>query len=159
MPESGAAIAMNIVDFITADAVVAPLRAATKAQALAELAKRAAVLTGRSEAEILAAVTEREALGSTGFGGGIAIPHAKLKGIDRIHGVFARLDRAIDFQAIDGQPVDLLCLLLAPAAGNADHLKALACVSRSLRDAATCGRLRQGTTPAALYAALTAPKA
>lgn len=149
---------MDIVDFINADAIVAPLRASTKAQALNELAKRAAALTGRSEAEIFAAVMEREALGSTGFGGGIAIPHAKLKGIDRIHGVFARLERPIDFQAIDGQPVDLVCLLLAPVSGNTDHLKALACVSRSLRDAAICEKLRQGTTPASLHAILTGPK-
>lgn len=149
---------MDIADFLNADAIIAPLRVSTKAQALTELAKRAAALTGRSEAEIFAAVMEREALGSTGFGGGIAIPHAKLKGIDRIHGVFARLERPIDFQAIDGQPVDLLCLLLAPASGNAEHLKALACVSRSLRDAAICGKLRQGMTPTSLYAILTGPK-
>ncbi len=149
---------MNIVDFISGDAIISSLRAATKEQALTELAKRAVGLSGRSESEIFAALMEREALGSTGFGGGIAIPHAKLKGIDRIHGLLARLERPIEFQAIDGQPVDLMCLLLAPANGNADHLKALACVSRFLRDPVISGKLRHGKTAADLFAVLTASK-
>ena len=146
---------MDIGDFISGDALMASLRVATKEQALTELAKRAAGLSGRGEAEIFTALMEREALGSTGFGGGIAIPHAKLKGIDKIHGVLARLDRPIEFQAIDGQPVDLMCLLLAPATGVADHLKALACVSRLLRDPVISGKLRLGKSAADLFAALT----
>lgn len=146
---------MDVAEFLSPDAVLPLLRATTKKQALAELSKRAAQLTGLSETEILTALAEREALGSTGFGNGIAIPHAKLKGITRLCGVFARLERPIEFDAIDGRPVDLLCLLLAPAAGSTDHLKALARVARLLRDADSCGRLRGAANAEALYLALT----
>ena len=146
---------MDIADLIAPEGVVVNLRAATKKQALSELAKRAAQLTGVADTAIFTALNDREALGSTGFGAGIAIPHSKVKGIDRMRGLFARLERPIDFAAIDGQPVDLLCLLLAPVGGNADHLKALARVSRLLRDPETCTRLRGAANASALYAALT----
>jgi len=146
---------MEVADIIAPEGVIANLRAATKKQALSELAKRAAQLTGVGEQDIFVALSEREALGSTGFGAGIAIPHSKVKGIDRMRGIFARLERPIDFAAIDGQPVDLLCLLLAPIAGSADHLKALARVSRILRDHDTCAKLRNASNAAAIYALLT----
>src|SRR6185312_1370584 len=106
---------MEIADLITPETVVANLKVATKKQALIELAHRAAHASGLSEQQILGVLTERERLGSTGIGNGIAIPHGKLPGLDRVVGLFARLDRPVDFEAIDDQPVDLMFLLLAPA--------------------------------------------
>jgi PTS system nitrogen regulatory IIA component len=94
-------------------------------------------------------------LGTTGVGSGIAIPHGKLGKLEKLYGLFAKLDRPIDFEAIDDQPVDLVFLLLAPEAAGADHLKALARVSRLLRDRAVCEKLRGAETPDALYAVLT----
>jgi PTS system nitrogen regulatory IIA component len=99
---------------------------------------------------------QRERLGSTGIGSGIAIPHGKLAKLERLFGVFARLERPIDFEALDGQPVDLLFLLLAPEAAGADHLKALARVARLLRDHEIARKLRESRDAEALYAVLTA---
>ena len=146
---------MDIGDLVTPDAVIASLKATGKKQALQELAKKAAELTGQHERAILDVLVERERLGTTGVGGGIAIPHGKLAGLARMQGVFARLERPIDFEAIDEQPVDLIFLLLAPEAAGADHLKALARVSRLLRDRAICEKLRGADHPDALYALLT----
>jgi PTS system nitrogen regulatory IIA component len=98
---------------------------------------------------------ERERLGTTGVGNGIAIPHGKLSNLDRLYGLFARLERPVDFNAIDEKPVDLIFLLLAPETAGADHLKALARVSRLLRDASICEKLRGTETSDALYALLT----
>ena len=146
---------MDIVDLVTPNAVIASLKATSKKQALQELAKKAADLTGEHERAILDVLIERERLGTTGVGGGIAIPHGKLAGLARLQGVFARLDRPIDFEAIDEQPVDLIFLLLAPGGAGADHLKALARVSRLLRDRKTCDKLRGSETQEAIYALLT----
>jgi PTS system nitrogen regulatory IIA component len=146
---------MEIGDLITPKSVVAQLRAATKRQALQELAKRAAAITGAPERAILDVLVERERLGSTGIGMGIGIPHGKLPGLDRLVGVFARLERAIPFDSLDDQPVDLIFLLLAPENAGADHLKALARVSRLLRDRGICDKLRGTDSPEALYALLT----
>jgi nitrogen PTS system EIIA component len=146
---------MDITDLITPRSVIAQLRATNKRQALQELARRAAAVTGASERAILDVLVERERLGSTGIGMGIGIPHGKLAGLDRFCGVFARLDRPIPFEAIDDQPVDLIFLLLAPENAGADHLKALARVSRLLRDRAVCDKLRGTDRPDALYALLT----
>jgi len=146
---------MDIVDLVTPDAVIASLKATGKKQALQELAKKAAELTGQHERAILDVLVERERLGTTGVGGGIAIPHGKLAGLARMQGVFARLERPIDFEAIDEQPVDLIFLLLAPGGAGADHLKALARVSRLLRDRKICDKLRGSETPEAIYALLT----
>jgi nitrogen PTS system EIIA component len=146
---------MDIADLITPRSVVAQLRAANKRQALQELARRAAAMTGLSERAIFDVLIERERLGSTGIGMGIAIPHGKLPSLDRFCGVFARLDRPIPFEAIDDQPVDLIFVLLAPENAGADHLKALALVSRFLRDRAVCEKLRGTDSPDALYALLT----
>src|SRR5262245_40872500 len=146
---------MDIVDLVCPDAVIASLKATGKKQALQELAKKAAELTGQHERAILDVLVERERLGTTGVGGGIAIPHGKLTGLKRMQGVFARLERPIDFEAIDEQPVDLIFLLLAPGGAGADHLKALARVSRLLRDRKVCDKLRGSETPEAIYALLT----
>ncbi len=105
---------MDISDLIYPEGVVANLRVTSKKQALQELAKRAAELTGRPERAIFEVLIERERLGTTGVGNGIAIPHGKLPSLDRLYGLFARLEKPIDFDAIDEQPVDLICLLLAP---------------------------------------------
>lgn len=146
---------MEIADLIQPEGVVANLRVTSKKQALQELAKRAAELTSQPERAIFEVLVERERLGTTGVGNGIAIPHGKLPEIDRLYGLFARLEMPIDFDAIDEHPVDLICLLLAPETAGADHLKALARVSRLLRDPAICEKLRGTDKPDAIYALLT----
>src|SRR5499427_2781244 len=146
---------MEIADLISPRSVIAQLRATNKKQALQELAKRAAAMTGLQERTILDVLVERERLGTTGIGMGIGIPHGKLPGLTKLYGIFARLERPIPFEAIDDQPVDLIFLLLAPEDAGADHLKALALVSRLLRDRAVCDKLRGTDTPDALYALLT----
>ena len=147
-------LAMEIADLITPRSVVAQLRATNKKQALQELAKRAAALTGIQERTIYDVLIERERLGSTGIGMGIGIPHGRLSGLDTLWGIFARLDRPVPFDAIDDQPVDLIFLLLAPEGAGADHLKALARVSRLLRDRNVCEKLRGTDNADALYALL-----
>jgi PTS system nitrogen regulatory IIA component len=145
---------MLISDLVMPSAVIASLKATSKKQALQELARRAAELTGEPERAIFDVLLERERLGTTGVGDGVAIPHGKLANLPRLFGMFARLDRPIDFEAIDEQPVDLIFLLLAPGGAGADHLKALARVSRLLRDRATREKLRGSETAEALYALL-----
>ena len=146
---------MDISDLITPSTIVPSLKVTSKKQALQELARHGAESTGLGEREIFEILLERERLGTTGVGGGVAIPHGKLPGLKRLYGVFARLETPIDFDAIDEQPVDLIFLLLAPETAGADHLKALARVSRSLRDKETCEKLRGSDTAEALYALLT----
>jgi PTS system nitrogen regulatory IIA component len=146
---------MEISDLISLDGIVANLRATSKKQALQDLARRAADVTGEPERAIFEVLIERERLGTTGVGNGIAIPHGKLPGLDKLYGLFARLDTPIDFDAIDEQPVDLICLLLAPESAGADHLKALARVSRLLRDRSICEKLRGSDTAEAIFALLT----
>ena len=148
------AVAMEIADLITPQRVVAQLRATNKKQALQELARRAAAMTGIEERTIYDVLIERERLGSTGIGMGIGIPHGRLSGLDTLCGIFARLDRPVPFDAIDDQPVDLIFLLLAPEGAGADHLKALARVSRLLRDRNVCEKLRGTDNADALYALL-----
>jgi PTS system nitrogen regulatory IIA component len=149
----------GIGDLITPKSVLSQLRAANKKQALQELAKRAAVMTGIDERTIYDVLSERERLGTTGIGTGIGIPHGKLAALNRLYGIFARLERPIPFEAIDDRPVDLIFMLLAPENAGADHLKALALVSRLLRDRAVCEKLRGTDNPDALYALLTDPGA
>jgi len=146
---------MEIADLISPEAVVPNLRATSKKQALQELSRRAAELTGLNDRAIFEVLVERERLGTTGVGNGIAIPHGKLANLPRLHGLFARLERPINFDSIDEQPVDLIFLLLAPDSAGADHLKALARVSRLLRDKGTCEKLRGTDTSEGLYALLT----
>ena len=145
---------MEISDLITPDSIFSKLPATSKKQALQELAKRASDISELNERVIFDALIERERLGTTGVGNGIAIPHGKLAGLDRLHGLFARLDKPIEFDSIDEQPVDLIFLLLAPECAGADHLKALARVSRLLRGRSTCEKLRGSEDPDALYALL-----
>ena len=145
---------MLISDLVTPSAVIASLKATSKKQALQELARRAAELTGEPERAIFDVLLERERLGTTGVGDGVAIPHGKLANLTRLFGMFARLDRPIDFEAIDEQPVDLIFLLLAPGGAGADHLKALARVSRLLRDRTIRDKLRGSETAEALFALL-----
>jgi PTS system nitrogen regulatory IIA component len=145
---------MEIADLITLEGVVPNLKVANKKQALQELAKRAAEVTGQYERAIFDVLLERERLGTTGVGNGIAIPHGKLPQLTRLYGLFARLENPINFEAIDEQPVDLIFLLLAPEQAGADHLKALARVSRLLRDRGICEKLRGSDSAEALYALL-----
>jgi PTS system nitrogen regulatory IIA component len=146
---------MEISELISLEGIVANLRATSKKQALQDLARRAADVTGEPERAIFEVLIERERLGTTGVGNGIAIPHGKLPGLDKLYGLFARLETPIDFDAIDEQPVDLICLLLAPESAGADHLKALARVSRLLRDRTICEKLRGSDSAEAIYALLT----
>ena len=146
---------MEIADLVTPASVIANLRAANKRQALQELAKRAAALTGRHERAIFEVLLERERLNTTGIGNGTALPHGRLPDLPRLYGLFARLERPIDFEAIDNQPVDLIFMLLTPASAGADHLKALARISRLLRDKPMCDKLRGTDRSDALYALLT----
>ncbi len=146
---------MDINDLLAPASVIANLRVANKRQALQELARRAAALTGTDEAKLLETLLEREQLGTTGIGGGTAVPHGRVPGLARPFTMFARLEKPIDFAAIDSEPVDLIFLLLTPAAAGADHLKALALISRLLRDRAICAKLRGTDDPAAIYALLT----
>jgi PTS system nitrogen regulatory IIA component len=148
-------VPMEISDLLSAEGVVANLRATSKKQALQEMARRAAGITGLHERAIFDVLMERERLGTTGVGNGIAIPHGKLANLDKLHGLFARLEQPIDFDSIDEQPVDLIFLLLAPESAGADHLKALARVSRLLRDRGVCAKLRGTDDSEALYALLT----
>ncbi|GGF34226.1 PTS IIA-like nitrogen-regulatory protein PtsN [Aliidongia dinghuensis] len=150
---------MIIADLITPQSVIANFRVANKKQALQELAKKAAVLVGQPEKLVFDVLSERERLGTTGVGLGIAIPHGKVPGLSKMTGLFARLDKPVDFEAIDNQPVDLIFLLLAPEDAGADHLKALARVSRLLRDRAVCAKLRGTDSADALYALLTEDQA
>ncbi|MEO5374282.1 MAG: PTS IIA-like nitrogen regulatory protein PtsN [Alphaproteobacteria bacterium] len=146
---------MEICDLITPESIMPNLRATSKKQALQELARRAADVTGLNERAIFDVLVERERLGTTGVGNGIAIPHGKLPTLDRLYGVFARLGRPINFESIDDRPVDLIFLLLAPESAGADHLKALARVARLLRDKAVCEKLRGTDSAEALFALLT----
>ncbi len=142
---------MRLVDLLTPEAILPSLKANSKKQALQELSEKAAEISGLSARQIFDALLQRERLGSTGIGEGIAIPHGKLSNIKRIFGIFARLERPIDFESLDGAPVDLIFLLMTPEASGADHLKALACVARMLRHPATVATLRTTRDPAALY--------
>ena len=143
---------MDVVEILTDQCIVANLKVSSKKQALQELAKRAARLTGQPERKIFDVLVERERLGTTGVGHGIAIPHGKLPELDKLYALFARLESPIDFDSIDEQPVDLICVLLAPETAGADHLKALARVSRLLRDRAICEKLRGAESAEAIHA-------
>jgi PTS system nitrogen regulatory IIA component len=147
---------MEIEDLLSSPAQVMPrLKVSSKKQALQDLARRAGEITGVQERQIFDVLLERERLGTTGVGNGIAIPHGKLADVKAMFGLFARLEHSVDFEAIDEQPVDLIFLLLAPEGAGADHLKALARVSRLLRDRGICEKLRGADQAEAIYALLT----
>jgi PTS system nitrogen regulatory IIA component len=150
---------MELSDLLAPDAVIGNLKVTSKKQALQELASRAAQIIKigdfkTDERAIFDVLLERERLGTTGVGHGVAIPHGKLPGLTKLHGLFARLEHPVDFDSIDDVPVDLIFVLLAPEKAGADHLKALARVSRLLRDKAKCERLRNTDHSDALYALL-----
>ncbi len=150
---------MEIRDLLQPEAVVADVKAANKKQLLQELSRHASRITGVNDRRIFETLLERERLGSTGVGSGIAIPHGKLSDFKRLYGIFARLERPVEFDSIDEQPVDLIFLLLAPEGAGADHLKALARVSRLLRDTSMCEKLRGAETADGLYMVLTQSEA
>ncbi len=147
---------VDIADIITPDGIILDLKGCgSKRQVLQELSQHAAALVGADPQRLLDALMERERLGTTGVGHGIAIPHARLSELDRLVGIFARLNQAVDFEALDDQPSDLIFLLLAPSAADADSLRALARISRLLRDATLRQRLRQERDRHAVYRMLT----
>ena len=150
---------MMITDLVAPEAILPALKVNSKKQALQELAARASMLCGQSERAIFEVLLQREKLGTTAVGYGVAIPHGKLPKLEKLFGLFARLERPIDFEALDGQPVDLCFLLLAPEAAGADHLKALARVARLLRDPEIARKLRDSRDADALYAVLAVPPA
>jgi PTS system nitrogen regulatory IIA component len=150
---------MPLADLVAPNAIIPALKVNGKKQTLQELAAKAADLSGQNERAIFEILMQREKLGSTGVGNGIAIPHGKLAKLNKLFGLFARLDRPVDFEALDGQPVDLVFLLLAPEGAGADHLKALARVARLLRDPDVARKLRDSHDAEAIYAVLAMPPA
>jgi PTS system nitrogen regulatory IIA component len=150
---------MTLTDLVSPNAILPALKANNKKKVIQELAARAAELTGQNERAVLEILLQREKLGSTAVGNGVAIPHGKLPKLGRLFGLFARLEKPIDFEALDAQPVDLVFLLLAPEAAGADHLKALARVARLLRDPEIARKLRESNDADALYAVLSMPPA
>lgn len=150
---------MELTDILSEESVMYCTDATTKSELLRKMAARAAQLTGEDERTILDAVEGREAMGSTGLGNGIAIPHGKLSGLPGVTAVFARLAQPIEFDAVDDQPVDLVMMLLAPLGSGADHLRALALVARILRTEPVLERLRASTDTRELYELLIQPLA
>lgn len=147
---------MPMLEFLDPNSVVPALRARAKKQVLQELSAEAVRrLPALDEREVFETLLQRERLGSTGIGDGVAIPHGKLARLDRLFGLVARLERPVDFEALDGQPVDIAFLLLAPEGAGADHLKALAQVARVLREPGMLERIRAARDASALYALLT----
>jgi PTS system nitrogen regulatory IIA component len=146
---------MNLSDLLKREAVLPSLHAQSKKQVLQEVAAVGARLTGLADREIFDTLLQRERLGSTGVGQGVAIPHGKLRTLDRLVGVLARLARPVDFDSLDDQPVDLVFVLLAPESAGADHLKALARIARILRDPVMVQKLRNALDADGLYAILT----
>jgi PTS system nitrogen regulatory IIA component len=145
---------MQLSDFLDFDAITTKLSAGNKRSLLQQLSNLAAQRLSVDSGRIQASVVEREQLGSTGFGQGVAIPHGKIESLDRIYGLFARLAEPIDYKAIDGRPVDLIFLLLSPADAGADHLKALAAISRVTRDIPALEKVRGARSRDALAAVL-----
>ena len=148
---------MDLSDLLKPDGVLPSLQAQSKKQVLQEACDTAARLTGIAERDIFDTILQRERLGSTGVGQGVAIPHGKLRSLHGLVGVFARLSRPVDFDALDDQPVDLVFLLLAPESAGADHLKALARSARVLRDGAVAQKLRAAPGAAEIYQILLNP--
>jgi nitrogen PTS system EIIA component len=148
---------MNLGDLLAKDGIIPALKADDKKQALHELANRAAQSSGVSAHDVFNALLQRERLSSTSLGRGIAIPHIKLANVKAITCVFARLEKPIAFDSHDGEPVDLLFFLMAPEHAGGDHLKALARISRLVRDPATLEHLRSAKDADALRRVLTAP--
>ncbi|MFL2780876.1 MAG: PTS sugar transporter subunit IIA [Rhodospirillales bacterium] len=145
---------MKIADLITPKSIIANLKATSKKQILQEMSRGLSDCIEHNYQNIFDVLLEREKLGTTGVGEGVAIPHGKIQTLDKSYGFFASIERPIDFESIDERPVDLVFLLLAPASSGAEHLKALALVSRLLKNKSSCEKLRGSSTPEALYAIL-----
>jgi PTS system nitrogen regulatory IIA component len=145
---------MQLADFLDFDAIKTSFPGGNKRSLLQQLANLAAQRLGAGAAAIHASITEREQLGSTGFGHGVAIPHGKIDGLKEIYGLFVRLPEPVDYKAIDGRPVDLIFLLLSPLDAGADHLKALAAISRVTRNGAVLEKMRGARSRDALAAVL-----
>jgi PTS system nitrogen regulatory IIA component len=145
---------MQLADFLDFDAIKTSLPGGNKRSLLQQLANLAAQRLDLDATAVHASLVEREQLGSTGFGQGVAIPHGKIEGLSRIYGLFARLTEPLDYKAIDGRPVDLVFLLLSPVDSGAEHLKALAAISRVTRNGATLEKMRGARSSDALAAVL-----
>lgn len=150
---------MELADILSEESVIVCTGLKTKREVLERLAEQAAIVTGQDARSVFEAVSDREALGSTGLGNGIAIPHGKFAGLSSVTAIFARLDSPVEFDAVDDQPVDLLMLLLAPMGAGADHLKALARVARILRTESVVDELRRASDAAKIHDILTQPLA
>ena len=142
---------MNLIDLITADAVIPDFKASSKRQALQILGRKAANITGIEQHLVMDVLMERERLGTTGVGAGVAIPHGKIANLTKLYGFFGRAEQAIEFEAIDEQPVDLIFLLLAPDIDGADHLQALSQISCIMSDPQTCEKLRKSSSREDIY--------
>jgi PTS system nitrogen regulatory IIA component len=149
----------DLTAFLSTETVLAHVTAANKKILFQQLASVASTVHGLDSKEVFDRMSEREKLGSTGFGGGVAIPHAKIEGLRQVVGMFARLVQPIDFGSVDDLPVDLVFMLLSPVGAGAEHLKALATVSRRLRDRGFTAKLRGAGSPDALLALLAASEA
>lgn len=134
---------MKISEIMTENSVMIDIKADTKRQLLQELSEQAGKLTGVDSRSVFDAVLERENLGSTGFGGGTALPHGRIAGLDKVHAIFAKLSSPVNFDSIDGKPVDMIFTLLSPEDCGADHLTALAQISRILKNESLCDKLRK----------------
>jgi PTS system nitrogen regulatory IIA component len=150
---------MNLGDIVSEEAIIPDLRASSKKQLLQAVAEKASELTGLSAREVFDTILQRERLGSTGVGKGIAIPHGKFANFQDIFGLFARLHEPVEFESLDDQPVDIVFLLIAPENAGADHLKALSRIARVLRDPIRIAKLRATSDQEALYAFLTEEQA
>ena len=146
---------MLISSILPREAVVARLPAQDKKQALKMMAVQAATLIKLSEKEIYNALLEREHIGCTGMGNGVCVPHGRFEGLSSLQAVFASIEKPIEFGAADGRPVDLIFMLLSPLSANTEHLKALAMISRVLRDKTLCEALRKADNAQSLYTLLT----
>jgi nitrogen PTS system EIIA component len=150
---------MNLSEIIDPRSVLSQVKAQTKKQLLQDLSQAMASVVGADARAVFEVINTREKLGSTGLGQGIAIPHGRLPNLSRVHGLFARLATPVAFDSVDNEPVDLVFVLLAPNHAGADHLTALARISRLLRDAKTTAKLRGTESAEGLYAILTEPSA
>lgn len=146
---------MDMATILSANAVRVFSAVSSKKRLFQDLGEIAASNYGVPAQRVVEALLERESLGPTGVGNGIALPHARISGLNEVHGIFVRLDKAIEFDAVDRKPVDLVFALFAPEDAGVDHLKALALVSRTMRDPALCAKLRANSDPVTLHAVLT----
>jgi len=145
---------MKISEIMTVDSVFCGIKANNKRQLLQDLSKRIAEITGIFDRTVFDSLLERENLGSTGFGSGTALPHARIPEIQQVYGFFAKLNTPIDYDAIDGKPVDLVFILISPEGSGADHLTALAQASRILKNESICNKIRQASGKEEIYSLL-----